>query len=90
MKHLVKFSFLFILLFYNCSNQNNETVEISENWKFKNNVDSLWLEASVPGDVHTDLLSNELIEDPFYRLNEHDLQWIDKTDWEYNLSLIHI
>jgi beta-mannosidase len=83
MKHLVKFSFLFIFLFYNCSNQNNETVEISENWKFKNNVDSLWLEASVPGDVHTDLLSNELIEDPFYRLNEHDLQWIDKTDWEY-------
>ena len=83
MKHLVKFSFLFIFLFYNCSNQNNETVEISENWKFKNNLDSLWLEASVPGDVHTDLLSNELIEDPFYRLNEHDLQWIDKTDWEY-------
>ena len=56
MKHLVKFSFLFIFLFYNCSNQNNETVEISENWKFKNNVDSLWLEATVPGDVHTDLL----------------------------------
>ena len=83
MKNLVKFSFLFIFLFYNCSNQNNDTVEISENWKFKNNVDSLWLEASVPGDVHTDLLSNELIEDPFYRLNEHDLQWIDKTDWEY-------
>ena len=83
MKYLVKFSFLFIFLFYNCSNQNNESVEISENWKFKNNVDSLWLEASVPGDVHTDLLRNELIEDPFYRLNEHDLQWIDKTDWEY-------
>ena len=30
-----------------------------------------------------DLLKNGLIEDPFYRLNEHDLQWIDKTDWEY-------
>ena len=83
MSHLFKFSLLFVFLLYNCSNQNNETVEISENWKFKNNVDSLWLEASVPGDVHTDLLSNELIEDPFYRLNEHDLQWIDKTDWEY-------
>ena len=82
MKFFFKFSF-FLFLFYNCSNQNNETVEISENWKFKNNVDSLWLEASVPGDVHTDLLSNEQIEDPFYRLNEHDLQWIDKTDWEY-------
>jgi beta-mannosidase len=72
-----------VFLLYNCSNQNNETVEISENWTFKNNVDSFWLEASVPGDVHMDLLKNGLIEDPFYRLNEHDLQWIDKTDWEY-------
>ncbi|MBT7528872.1 MAG: glycoside hydrolase family 2 protein, partial [Flavobacteriaceae bacterium] len=72
-----------MFLLYNCSNQNNETVEISENWTFKNNIDSLWLEASVPGDVHMDLLKNGLIEDPFYRLNEHDLQWIDKTDWEY-------
>ena len=83
MKHLFKFSFLFVFLFYNCSNQTNNAVEISENWEFKNNVDSLWFEASVPGDVHTDLLNNQLIKDPFYRLNEHDLQWIDKTDWEY-------
>ena len=83
MSHLFKFSLLFVFLLYNCSNQNNETVEISENWTFKNNLDSVWLEASVPGDVHTDLLKNGLIEDPFYRLNEHDLQWIDKTDWEY-------
>jgi len=83
MSHFFKFSLLFMFLLYNCSNQNNETVEISENWTFKNNVDSLWLEASVPGDVHTDLLRNGLIEDPFYRLNEHALQWIDKTDWEY-------
>ena len=83
MNHLFKFSLLFVFILYNCSNQNNQTVEISENWTFKNNVDSLWLEASVPGDVHMDLLKNGLIEDPFYRLNEHDLQWIDKTDWEY-------
>ena len=83
MKHLFKFSFLLIFLCYNCSNQTNNAVEISENWEFTSNVDSLWSEASVPGNVHTDLLSNQLIKDPFYRLNEHDLQWIDKTDWEY-------
>jgi len=83
MNHLFKFSLLFIFLLYNCSNENNDSLEISENWTFKNNIDSVWLDASVPGDVHTDLLKNGLIEDPFYRLNEHDLQWIDKTDWEY-------
>ena len=36
--------------------------------------------------MHTDLLENEKIEDPFYRLNEHDLQWIDKVDWEYKTT----
>ncbi len=42
-----------------------------------------WLEASVPGCVHTDLLANELIPDPFYRDNELKLGWIDKVPFEY-------
>ena len=32
---------------------------------------------------HTDLRANGKIEDPFYRMNELQLQWIDKKDWEY-------
>ncbi|HKK68657.1 MAG TPA: hypothetical protein VJ946_10605, partial [Bacteroidales bacterium] len=39
-----------------------------------------------PGSVHMDLLDNELIEEPYYRLNEHDQQWIDKVDWEYKTN----
>ncbi len=39
--------------------------------------------ATVPGTVHTDLFAAKKIPDPFYRLEEHDLQWIDKLDWEY-------
>lgn len=57
--------------------------EISEGWTFRQTDGSEWLPATVPGCVHTDLLKNGKIEDPFYRLNEHDLQWIDKLDWEY-------
>jgi beta-mannosidase len=45
-----------------------------------------WLRASVPGSVHTDLLANRLIEDPFYRDNEPKLQWIGKSDWEYRTT----
>ena len=40
----------------------------------------------MPGCVHTDLLNNKLIEDPFYRDNERRLQWIGKTDWEYQTT----
>ncbi|MBK8521141.1 MAG: hypothetical protein IPL54_09740 [Chitinophagaceae bacterium] len=37
----------------------------------------------MPGTVHTDLLANKLIPDPYFRDNESKLQWIDKADWEY-------
>ena len=40
----------------------------------------------MPGCVHTDLLNNKLIEDPFYRDNEQKQQWIGKTDWEYQTT----
>jgi len=57
--------------------------EINENWTFSQSGKNEWLPAKVPGTVHTDLLDNGKIEDPYYRLNEHNLQWIDKVDWEY-------
>ena len=62
--------------------------EISENWLFSQVEKNEWLPAAVPGTVHTDLLANEIIEDPFYRLNEHDVQWIDKVKWEYKTTFI--
>jgi beta-mannosidase len=55
----------------------------SQEWAFKKSTDTEWLTATVPGTVHTDLLANKIIPDPFYRNNEKDLQWIDKADWEY-------
>lgn len=56
------------------------------NWTFKACDEQEWLPAKVPGCVHTDLLRNGIIADPFYGTNEHDLQWIDKKDWEYEAS----
>lgn len=52
-------------------------------WMFKACEEDQWLPAKVPGCVHTDLLRNGKIEHPFYGMNERDLQWIDKKDWEY-------
>ncbi|MCU0370567.1 MAG: glycoside hydrolase family 2 protein, partial [Bacteroidales bacterium] len=57
--------------------------ELNQRWEFRQAGKTQWLPASVPGTVHTDLLNNNLIEDPYYRLNEKQLQWIDKVDWEY-------
>lgn len=46
-----------------------------------------WLPATVPGTVHTDLLANGRIDDPFYRTSERTVQWVDKRDWEYRRTL---
>ena len=59
---------------------------INKNWTFKQFEDSIWLKANVPGNVHTDLLTNDLIENPYYRLNEENVQWIDKKDWVYRTT----
>jgi len=40
-------------------------------------------DATVPGEVHTDLLAAGAIPDPFDADNESLLAWIGRTDWTY-------
>src|SRR5689334_15752336 len=60
--------------------------DLDSGWKFREAGKTEWHAATVPGCVHTDLLNNKLIEDPFYRDNEQKQQWIGKTDWEYQTT----
>ncbi len=62
------------------------TIPLVTGWQFREVGKDRWHSAIVPGTVHTDLLNNKLIEDPFYRDNEQKLQWIGKTDWEYQTT----
>ncbi|MDZ7331335.1 MAG: glycoside hydrolase family 2 protein [candidate division KSB1 bacterium] len=66
-----------------CSNRSHMKIELNDNWHFRQVGWEEWLPAQVPGTIHTDLLLNGRIGDPFYRTNERDQQWIDKVDWEY-------
>ncbi|MDR0429616.1 MAG: glycoside hydrolase family 2 protein [Tannerellaceae bacterium] len=61
--------------------------EINKGWTFKQVRGNNWYPATVPGVVHTDLIDNKIIEDPFFRLNERGVQWVDKEDWEYKTTL---
>ncbi len=45
-----------------------------------------WLEATVPGTVHGDLLRHGLIPDPFTGLNELGVQWVGQTAWTYRAT----
>jgi len=42
-----------------------------------------WMKAEVPGVVHLDLLRAKKIPDPFYRMEELEVSWVEKKDWWY-------
>ncbi|VGO19552.1 beta-mannosidase [Pontiella sulfatireligans] len=69
-----------------CVHTGSVEEELHENWSFRHFGTAKWYPATVPGCNHTDLLANGIIKDPFWRLNEAELQWIDKLDWEYKTS----
>lgn len=88
--HLLLLPFLLPLIAVSVSSQTRArsesgklTIPINAGWQFHEAGKDQWRAATVPGCVHTDLLANNLIEDPFYRDNEQKQQWIGKTDWDY-------
>ncbi len=60
-----------------------ETLDLGGKWSLAQAGTNRVLPACVPGTVHTDLLSAGVIDDPYYRDNENDLQWIGERNWTY-------
>ena len=56
---------------------------VQNSWQFRYN--GKWYDATVPGNIHDDLLANELIPDPFYSDNEKLVQWVTDSVWEYRV-----
>lgn len=61
---------------------------LHDGWQFRQGSSELWHPAEVPGSVHLDLMRERIIEDPFFRLNERGVQWIDKEDWMYETRFV--
>ena len=60
--------------------------QLNSHWLFQKRGDSTWLDTTVPGCVHIDLLDNNQIPDPFIGTNERDIQWISDVEWIYKLN----
>lgn len=63
-----------------------QQIDLKNNWKYREEKTQKWYSATVPGEIHTDLLNSKLIPDPFYRDNEKKLQWIERKNWEYKTT----
>lgn len=84
-KHSFKSSMFFCLLFFvsiDVSLYSQCKIQL-KNFYFSLEGNSNSYPAEIPGCIHTDLLSNKLIPDPFYANNEDSLQWIGDTNWIY-------
>ena len=82
---------LYILLgltIWNCKEKNDLPLHINLNqdWSFKRVNDSIWISATIPGNVHSDLLDNEIIKDPFIGDNALQLDWVSESSWEYQTN----
>jgi beta-mannosidase len=86
MKNNIAYIF-FIVIILGCQPKDQLPIssELNINWEFKNVKDQSWLTATVPGNVHSDLLEHGVIEDPFISDNEYKVQWVSENDWEYRM-----
>lgn len=65
-----------------------KTIRIDKGWKFRQSGTKKWHHATVPGTVHNDLMTHQLIENPQIGLNEDKVQWVEEKDWEYKTHFV--
>lgn len=77
-----------ILLFISFSLIGQETYRdlSNEKWHFHQEGKLEKYKATVPGTIHTDLVQNQLIPDPFVEDHESKVQWIENENWVYETS----
>jgi len=68
--------------------QEMKKIDLGGKWKFRKAGTDQWMDAKVPGCVHTDLMRNNLIPDPFLRDYEKSIQWISDIGWEYEKTFL--
>ncbi len=62
-----------------------DRIELTD-WQFEYN--GQWYPATVPGFIHTDLMANGLIPDPFYGTNEDSVRWVSDSSWSYRTTIL--
>ena len=87
MKNRNFFAIVIMLLFASVMQSSAQKRQyLHEGWTFGEARFPNRYPAQVPGVVHTDLLRQGLIDDPYIGLNERKVQWVDKEDWVYETT----
>ena len=71
------------LAFFSCQKR-PDRVELTD-WQFEYN--GQWYPATVPGFIHTNLMANGIIPDPYIGTNEDSVRWVGNSTWIYRTYL---
>ena len=86
-KHIPMFLVLTVLL-TSCQSKQQDTLvlKLHDNWTVSSKNSNESYSATVPGNIFSDLMDNQVIEDPFIGENEYKLQWVSDSIWVYKSS----
>lgn len=87
-RYTIALILLIILIAPSLFSQDFKKIDLDGKWKFRKAGTEQWMDARVPGCVHTDLLRAKAIPDPFIGDNEKGLQWISDIGWEYKKTFM--
>jgi beta-mannosidase len=65
-----------------CSHDENP--EVLSQWQYE--YDGTWHNATVPSCIHTDLMADSLIPDPFLGTNQDSVGWVAELQWRYRTT----
>ncbi|MEJ2249964.1 MAG: glycoside hydrolase family 2 protein [Candidatus Lokiarchaeota archaeon] len=63
-----------------------DKIKLNQDWILSNKEFKVHVKTEIPSTVFEALQINDIIQDPFYGLNEHQVKWVFQTDWEYKTS----
>jgi beta-mannosidase len=89
--HKIIFGIAMLFLFLGCNSLEKELpiqIQLNSNWKFKGTDTLEWKSATVPGNIYTDLIAHQIIENPFIKNNEEKVQWVSNKNWEYKTTFL--
>ena len=83
MSNLTFYFILLSLLFTNTceSSMSIQKLDLKGTWEIEQVNGDVKTTGQIPGGIHSALLENGLICDPYYGTNEEKIQWVAKQDW---------
>jgi beta-mannosidase len=96
---IIGFSLFFITFFVKVNHaQTPMTIQLNDDWHFQptvaivppnekdlgRNINADGYKTKLPNTALNALYENGAIEDPYYRTNEKNLQWLEKKDWIFD------